>query len=108
MSGVVAGRLFVVGGSTDAHVLASAESFIPGQANWEPLPCMATARQDALSCVVSGSLYICGGITSEWEDLNVVDSSLVERFRCDCNTWELLPAMSAPLARHFSVSCAMA
>jgi N-acetylneuraminic acid mutarotase len=108
MSGVVAGQLMIVGGSNGDDVLKSAECLHLGKACWKLLPSMSTARQNALSCVLKDHLYVCGGITSEWRDLNIVDSKVVERFSVESDVWEILPPMSVPLNQYFSVCSALA
>ncbi|CAE8583842.1 unnamed protein product [Polarella glacialis] len=100
-AGVVAGMIYVCGGSVtpfsleddeDDVMLASAERLRPGASEWEALPEMQLARDGASAGVLGGKLYICGGRASS--DLCL---SSIERFDPKAHLWEgwgVLPLMS--------------
>ncbi|CAK0880884.1 unnamed protein product [Prorocentrum cordatum] len=89
---VVAGGLYVCGGSDGDEMLSSVERFEPRRGAWEPARPMACARDGASSGVLSGRLYVCGGRASEHLQL-----SSVERFDPCARDWEgwgTLPLMA--------------
>mmetsp|Transcript_66516 Transcript_66516/g.194653 ORF Transcript_66516/g.194653 Transcript_66516/m.194653 type:complete len:407 (-) Transcript_66516:75-1295(-) len=102
--GVLAGRLYVCGGSGDHGM--TAERYNPAWQRWEVVPPMSTRRFEPAAAVLGMRLFICGGE----DDAGNVHHS-VERFSPHAaggrGAWEVLPAlMSTP--RHSFAAAAMA
>jgi hypothetical protein len=109
MSGVVDGTLYIAGGACKNGAQKTAERLRFGQAQWESIPDMSIARQDAVSCVVGTSLYICGGISKEMkDDMDIVNLRVVERFDHRADVWEVLEPLAFPLNRYTSIGAAVA
>ncbi len=62
-SGVVCGRLVVVGGRNGGGVLSSGEMYDPRTNRWQPIADMSVGRECATSGVVCGRLVVVGGIS---------------------------------------------
>lgn len=104
-AGIVAGRLYICGGSSngvDGPLLRSMECFNASagvaRGTWEAMPPMSMARKGASAAVVAGLLYVCGGVDHEMHTL-----SLVERFSPQSSSWEELPPMLE--RRGYPASC---
>ena len=58
---VIAGQLYVVGGSIGNLNFDSAERFDPVGNLWQPMAPMAAARLHHSTSVIARKLYVCGG-----------------------------------------------
>jgi len=65
--------IYICGGSQSRDVHAP-ERFNVSRGTWESLPCMNENRVGGVACILSGSLYVCGGASTR----GVLNS--VERF----------------------------
>eukprot|EP00928_Gymnodinium_smaydae_P090794 TRINITY_DN74521_c0_g1_i1.p1 TRINITY_DN74521_c0_g1~~TRINITY_DN74521_c0_g1_i1.p1 ORF type:complete len:472 (+),score=51.77 TRINITY_DN74521_c0_g1_i1:154-1569(+) len=81
-------RLYVFGGiSNGAGLVAGAESYAFGDAEWQLFPMFA--RHSAATAAMLGRIYICGGWNPRHSYLK-----LVESYNPDANAWNNLPPMS--------------
>lgn len=90
-AGIIGGKLFVCGGSSnglDGPLLRSVECFNPEKHRWESMPSMLVARRGASSAVVDGALCICGGVDGRGQE-----SKSAERLALGAGQWEVLPSM---------------
>ena len=96
---VLNGSLYVVGGSNhkseSKYGMSSAECYTPGASQWRSLPNMVTARYSMGVAVLSGKLYVVGGVHHD-------DSgTLTELSSMECydpligveGSWSTLPSM---------------
>ncbi|CAJ1451238.1 unnamed protein product [Effrenium voratum] len=61
----VLGKVYVVGGQQDGHVLGTAERFDPETNSWEALPDMPTCREACAVASCGACLYVFGGCQHE-------------------------------------------
>lgn len=88
-AGIVFGKLYVCGGSTDGARVRTAERFDPYGNAWEPVPPMSVARECPSGGVAAGKFYVCGGLDDCGQAL-----SSAERFDPQAHAWEVLPPMA--------------
>ncbi|CAE8581898.1 unnamed protein product, partial [Polarella glacialis] len=89
-SAVVAGKLYVCGGSGGGNNrLSTAECFDPCQEVWEPVPSMSEARWSAAVAVMFRRLYVCGGLGAGAQPLHTA-----ECFDPVSGQWWPLPPMA--------------
>jgi len=101
-AGVMDGRLYVCGGSSnglDGPLLRSVERIYPSAPAWEAMPPMLVARKGASAGAVGGRLYVCGGV-----DGGGHATSSAERFDPGALVWEA----SLPMAERRGGSAASA
>ena len=74
-SGVLAGKLYVVGGTgEDEGTVASVDVFDTATARWSEGPSLSTPRNLAACFVLQGKLFVCGGKDSEGNALSSVET----------------------------------
>jgi len=105
-AGVINGTLYVVGGYSNAGIippntspyLATVEAYDPTTNTWTTKAPMPTPRENAVSGVVNGILYVAGG--------NLVHGTrLVEAYDPVSNTWSTKAAM--PSLREYATGGVM-
>jgi N-acetylneuraminic acid mutarotase len=68
------GKLYLLGGVTDAGVTASAEVYDPASDKWDNLPSMSLARQDLAAFALDGKVYAVGGRDSGTDTTDRVEA----------------------------------
>ena len=86
------GKLYVMGGVTDAGVSASGEVYDPVKDSWNDLPDMSLARQDLAAFALDGKVYAVGGRDSGTDVTNKVEAY-------DPQTGKWQPVASLPTKR---------
>lgn len=106
-AGILGGRLYICGGSSngvEGPLLSSMERFNPGAGGalgtWEAMPPMSVAKKAASAAVVSGKLYVCGGVNDDMHTL-----AAVECFNPARMEWQATYPMLE--RRGYPVACAM-
>ncbi|RZF34385.1 hypothetical protein LSTR_LSTR008924 [Laodelphax striatellus] len=84
------GRIYVVGGEQDSHIMANGEVYSPCDDTWEIMPCMIVPRCEFGLCALDGVLYAVGG----WVGDDIGGS--IERYDPVINEWELYGHMPSP------------
>eukprot|EP00927_Polykrikos_kofoidii_P033859 TRINITY_DN28705_c0_g2_i1.p1 TRINITY_DN28705_c0_g2~~TRINITY_DN28705_c0_g2_i1.p1 ORF type:complete len:439 (+),score=40.01 TRINITY_DN28705_c0_g2_i1:86-1402(+) len=89
---VVCGNLYVGGGSDDdGFPICAMERFDPVENVWEELPRFSDLRIHFDWSVISGTIYVCGGVNS-WNETPV---NQLECYDPQRNVWEQLPGTTA-------------
>lgn len=77
------GKIYVMGGVTDAGVTASVEAYSPVGDKWTEMPPMAQARQDFAAFVLDGKIFAAGG-----RDSGADATDTVEAYDPRTNKWQ--------------------
>ncbi|KAJ7993641.1 hypothetical protein DPEC_G00256760 [Dallia pectoralis] len=88
VAAVLAGRLYVIGGSDGVTAKNTVERYNSLDGTWEMCPAMLTPRENAGGCVYMGRLFVAGGR----DDLNL-ELSTVEKFDPDTQRWSPVKRM---------------
>jgi N-acetylneuraminic acid mutarotase len=105
VSGVIGGKLYVVGGrgpgheAEDASNLASVEAYDPAADAWTDLAPLPTPRSGGAAAVLDGKLYVLGGGLPG----NTVYKT-IERFDPAAGAWEKLDDMPVAITGHRAVA----
>lgn len=106
-AGVLGGRLYICGGvnhPVDGPLLKSVECFNVASASsngeWEEVSSMSVARKGASAAVLSGKLYVCGGVDDSMHTLTCCES-----FHPSSGHWEIVPPMLE--SRGYLAACAL-
>jgi uncharacterized repeat protein (TIGR03803 family) len=94
-TGVIGGKVYVVGGATNSAIIATNQVYSPTSNTWTTGAPMPTARFAAAAAVVDNILYVIGGNPNGSSQLNVV-----EAYNPVTNTWSTKASM--PTARDSS------
>ena len=86
-SGVLGGRLYVLGGF-DGGRLASGERYDPETDAWEDVAPMGTRKYDHSTAVLNGKLYAVGGFSA------IGKLRSCERYDPAADAWEPVPDMA--------------
>jgi uncharacterized repeat protein (TIGR03803 family) len=81
-TGVIRGKVYVVGGATNSGSVAITQIYNPATNKWTAGASMPTARFSTASGVVDNILYVIGGSTD-----GVTPLSVVEAYDPSSNTW---------------------
>jgi uncharacterized repeat protein (TIGR03803 family) len=73
-TGVIGGKVYVVGGATNSAIVAINQIYNPKTNKWTTGASMPTARFASASAVVNGVLYVIGGNPNGSSQLNVVEA----------------------------------
>jgi uncharacterized repeat protein (TIGR03803 family) len=73
-TGVIGGKVYVVGGATNSAIVAINQIYNPKTNTWTTGASMPTARFAAAGAVVNGILYVIGGNPNGTSQLNVVEA----------------------------------
>jgi uncharacterized repeat protein (TIGR03803 family) len=73
-TGVIGGKVYVVGGATNSAVVAINQIYNPATNKWTTGASMPTARFAAAGAVVNGILYVIGGNPNGSSQLSVVEA----------------------------------
>ncbi|XP_075220268.1 actin-binding protein IPP [Lycorma delicatula] len=84
------GRIYVVGGEQESHILANGEVYNPSDDTWEKVPSMIVPRCEFGLCALNGVLYAVGG----WVGDDI--GSSIERYDPVLDEWELHGNMPEP------------
>lgn len=90
------GKLYVCGGWDGTVVLDSLEVLEPQEAEWRPLPAMASPRGAFAGVSLRGRLLAFGGI----EDFELSSAWSAEAFSPEDNAWRPLPRMEQGCCGH--------
>jgi N-acetylneuraminic acid mutarotase len=82
------GKVYVLGGVTDAGVTASAEVYDPASDSWNNLPPMSRARQDLVAFALDGNIYAAGG-----RDSGTDTTDLVEAYDPKTGKWQTVASL---------------
>ena len=102
-SGVVGGKIYVIGGATNAAVLTTNEEYDPTTNSWAAKAAMTTARSWPASAVYNNLIYIVGGTTVF--SAFTTPTGANEEYNPATNTWAAKAAMptAAMLSRGATV-----
>ncbi|KPJ73481.1 hypothetical protein AMJ52_03620 [candidate division TA06 bacterium DG_78] len=92
--GVVANKIYVIGGYNDSIILDEVEVYDPIANNWDTISeKLPTPRYDVGSAVYDGKIYIIGGRTGPYSN-----TSVIERFDPMTHTWDTVRSLPEPRA----------
>ena len=97
MSGVVDGKIYVMGGRNNSGSLDVVEVYDPVTDSWSTKAAMPTARSGAMTGVVDGKIYVIGGGGS-----HTIYSNTVEAYDPVTDSWTTKAAM--PTARVYAAA----
>lgn len=85
MPAVAGGKLYVIGGQTDANVayVRTVYAYDPATEEWTRRADMPTARSAGAAVTINGKIYVAGGRPPRGADFAVYDP--------EADTWEVLP-----------------
>ncbi|PWU21136.1 MAG: hypothetical protein C5B50_02415 [Verrucomicrobia bacterium] len=89
--GVVAGKLYLAGGTEELQVTDSLEAFDPATDRWMMRAAMPTARQSCAGAGLNGRFYVLGGVDHAGHPLPTVES-----YEPATDTWRKEPDMLSP------------
>jgi hypothetical protein len=92
--GVVANKIYVIGGYNDSIILDEVEVYDPIANSWDTISeKLPTPRYDVGSTVYDGKIYIIGGSTGPY-----TNTSVIERFDPMTYTWDTVMSLPEPRA----------
>jgi hypothetical protein len=95
--------VYVVGGYRAGVRLSSMERYDASSGQWSVAAAMRTGRDEFGTCVLSGEIYVTGGVTDGRYNL-----STVEKYSISSDTWSTMAPMPAARAGHATVAIGMA
>lgn len=99
MPAVANGRLYVIGGQSDANVayVNTVYEYDPGANRWTPKAAMPTARSSGAAVTIDGKIYVAGGRPPRGADFAVYDPA--------ADRWQTLPNL--PTQRNHLIAAAV-